>query len=382
MKKIHWMILMIFLGACKEKYDAPVHIPATGYLVVEGFINVGNGSTEFTLTRATGLDSPYVLAESGALVNVESGNGDLYPLTEQGNGKYSINQLAVDFNQQYRLRIKTGDGKEYMSDLSSPRITPPIDSVSWKPVDGGVWIYVSSHDPTNSSRYYQWSYEETWEYASAYTSDLEYLGSGLFASRPAADQMHICYIGDISTSISIGSTAKLSEDVMYEYPLTLIPYLTTNKLSRKYTILVKQYALTKEWYEWKEKVKKNTEQLGSIFDAQPSDISGNIHCVSNPAEPVIGYIGCSSETEKRIFINRLELPQTYVSTGYEDCNVDTVKNKEPDIMEYFDSRITTPILPVFSTTGFPGIVAYLGSSNYCVDCRMFGGVLTKPAFWQ
>ena len=176
MKKAHWLILMIFLGACKDKYDAPVHIPASGYLVVEGFINVGIGSTEFTLSRATGLDSPYVLPESGALVNVESENGDLYPLTEQGNGKYSINQLAVDFNQQYRLQITTNDGKEYFSDLATPRITPPIDSVSWRPTDGGIWINVTTHDPTNNSRYYQWKYEEAWEYSSRFISTLEYAG--------------------------------------------------------------------------------------------------------------------------------------------------------------------------------------------------------------
>ena len=381
MKKVHWLILMIFLGACKDKYDAPVHIPASGYLVVEGFINVGIGSTEFTLTRATGLDSPYVLPESGALVNVESENGDLYPLTEQGNGKYSINQLAVDFNQQYRLRITTNDGKEYFSDLSTPRITPPIDSVSWRPTDGGIWINVTTHDPTNNSRYYQWKYEEAWEYASGFFSTLEYAGSATFTLRPPADYIHICYLSHISTSISTGSTAKLANDVMFEYPLTLVPYLTTNKLSRKYSILVKQYVLTREWYEWKVKVKKNTEQLGSIFDAQPSDISGNIHCKTDPQTPVIGYVGCSSETEKRIFITRSQLPQTPVSTGYEECLEDTIANVYPDLIRYFDDRTTIPIRPLYSSAG-PGIYAYTGSSTFCVDCREYGGVLQKPDFWQ
>lgn len=384
MKANHWLILFIMLGGCKDKYNAPVHIPASGYLVVEGFINAGNGSTDFMLTRATGLDSPYVRPEPGALVSVESASGDSYPLTETGGGKYSIDRLAVDFSQQYRVRIKTTDGKEYLSDLSSPKITPPIDSISWKPADGGVWIYVTTHDPSNNSRYYQWTYEETWEYASAFISSLEYAGGGVFTYRPDAHQIHICYIGDISTSISIGSTAKLSDDVMYEYPLTFVPYAATNKLERKYSILVKQYVITKEWYEWKQKVKKNTEELGSIFDAQPSDISGNMHCVTNPGETVIGYVGCSSETEKRIFISRSELPQTYVFTGYEECIPDTIKNQEPDIDLYFGGGLTQPITPVLSpgSAGPPAIIAYLGSSNFCVDCRLRGGVLQKPDFWQ
>jgi hypothetical protein len=381
MKITRWLILFVLLGSCKDKYTAPVHIPASGYLVVEGFINAGSGSTDFTLTRATGLDSPYVLPEAGASVSVESGDGSQYSLTENGNGSYSIDQLPLDLNQQYRVRIKTTDGKEYLSDLTSVKITPPVDSVSWKAEDGGVRIFVSTHDPTNNSRYYQWNYEETWEYESGYLSDLEYQGGGRFVSRPPADQVHVCYIGDLSTTISIGSTAKLNDDVLFEYPLTFIPYLTSNKLSRKYSILVKQYALTKEWYEWKEKVKKNTEQLGSIFDAQPSDISGNIHCISNPGEPVIGYVGCTSETEKRRFIDNAELPKTRVHTGYEQCVADTIPNAEPDITNYFGSGVNLPIVPIYSRTG-PGIVAYTGASAFCVDCREAGGVTIKPDFWQ
>jgi len=381
MKITRWLILLMLLGSCKDKYTAPVHIPASGFLVVEGFINAGNGSTDFTLSRATGLDSPYVLQEAGASVIVESEGGNQYPLTEKGNGNYSIDQLPLDLSQRYRVRIKTTDGKEYLSDLSSAKITPPIDSVSWKPEDGGVRIFVTTHDPTNNSRYYQWNYEETWEYESQYISTLEYLGAGLFKQRADSDYVHICYIGDISTSISVGSTAKLNDDVMFEYPLTFISYLASNKLSRKYSILVKQYALTKEWYEWKEKIKKNTEELGSIFDAQPSDISGNIHCVSNPGEPVIGYVGCTSETEKRIFIARSDLPQTQVHTGYEQCIEDTIPNAEPNIMIYFESGVNLPVMPIYSTRG-PGIVAYTGASKFCVDCREAGGVLKKPDFWQ
>ena len=376
MKKIYCFILLTLLGSCKDKYNAPVHVPAAGYLVVEGFINAGNGSTDFTLSRTTGLDSPYVRPEPGALITVESESGDSYPLTEQGNGAYSISQVAVDFNRQYRVRIRTANGGEYLSDLCSPKFTPPIDSISWKPVNGGVWIYVTTHDPADASRFYQWKYDETWEYGSAYISSIEYSGSGQFTPRPDADMIHICYMSNVSTAISVGSTEKLTDDVMYEFPLVFLPYATSNKLERKYSILVKQYVLNKEWYEWKEKLKKNTEELGSIFDPQPSDLSGNFHCISNPGETVIGYTGCSSETEKRIFISRSEIPPTYVFTGYEDCTVDTVKQNFSD---YFDNSGHLPISPYY-LNGFPA--GYLASSTFCVDCRVMGGVLNKPPFWQ
>jgi hypothetical protein len=128
----------------------------------------------------------------------------------------------------------------------------------------------------------------------------------------------------LSTTISIANTEKLTANVIYQFPLTQIPYNTSDKLIDRYSILVKQYALTRDWYEWNQKIKKNTEQLGSIFDAQPSETGGNIHCVTDPLETVVGFVGCTTETEKRIFIDRTEIPRGIISTGYEFCVPDTV----------------------------------------------------------
>jgi hypothetical protein len=49
-----------------------------------------------------------------------------------------------------------------------------------------------------------------------------------------------------------------------------------------YYIKLSQYALSHDAYLFYQKLKKNTEQLGSIFDAQPSELSSNIHCVTDP----------------------------------------------------------------------------------------------------
>src|SRR6202012_4114028 len=95
--------------------------------------------------------------------------------------------------------------------------------------------------------------------------------------------------------------------VVYQNPLTQIP-LTSEKVETKYSIIVRQYALTQEAYNFYQNIKKNTEQLGSIFDAQPSQLSGNIHNVTNPNEPVVGYVTVSTVQSKRIFIAHESLP--------------------------------------------------------------------------
>ena len=52
---------------------------------------------------------------------------------------------------------------------------------------------------------------------------------------------------------------------------------------------LKQYAWTKEGYEFLDRMRKNTETTGSVFDPQPSELNSNIHNVADATEPVIGY---------------------------------------------------------------------------------------------
>ncbi|HEY2647944.1 MAG TPA: DUF4249 domain-containing protein [Puia sp.] len=383
MKLRTWFFLMLILGACKDKYMPHINQPASGFLVVEGYINSGNDSTFINLSRSSGLDSIQIFPEAAAEVEVQSEQGASYPLTEQSGGKYAIDHLPIDPSQKYRVHIRTSNGREYLSDLTEANITPPIDSVNWKAGPNLVNIYVSTHDAQKKSIYYQWSFEETWQYNAPYISNYIYA-----PTDTAADFFHLiprldgvdynsCWLSSQSTNIILGSTASLNADIISEFPVQNISYDGSNRLVYRYSILVKQNALSKEAYEWKQKLKKNTEQLGSIFDAQPSETGGNLHCTTDPTEQVIGFIGCSSQTKKRIFINRYELPGVSVFTGYEICMVDSVK------------RINEG--NAFSDTTYEWVIDHLyqgndiigakGALRACIDCRLKGGVIVKPTFW-
>ncbi|HEY4935633.1 MAG TPA: DUF4249 domain-containing protein, partial [Puia sp.] len=284
-----------------------INYPASGFLVVEGFINTGNGPTTITINRSSPLDSIRVIPEPGAQVEVQSEQGASFSLSETGGGNYSIDQIPIDSSQKYRIHIKTSNGKEYLSELSEVKITPAIDTVEWKAGSDLLTIYVSTHDDRNKSIYYEWYYQETWKYHSEYFSSYQYVNREILP-RPDGDTLFTCWNYNQSTEINLASSVNLNSDIIYQFPLNTISYFTTNRLNDRYSILVKQIVLTKEWYEWKQNLKKNTEQLGSIFDAQPSETGGNIHNVADPTEQVIGYIGCTSQTENRIFIDRSQIP--------------------------------------------------------------------------
>ncbi len=374
--------MLVLIVGCKEKYVVHTNAPASGYLVVEGFINI-SGNTGILLTRSSGVDTPRYIPEPGATVNIQTVDGINYGLGEDYAGHYSISGLNLDPAQQYRLHIQTANGKEYVSDYAVVKITPPIDSVNWTASSNSVTgeqvnVFVSTHDDQSQPGYYQWQFEETWKYHSNYPSDIEYQNGALIL-RPLEDLIYTCWRSDLSTAIVIANTEKLTANVIYQFPLTQIPYNSSDKLIDRYSILVKQYALTRDWYEWNQKIKKNTEQLGSIFDAQPSETGGNIHCVTDPAETVVGFVGCTTETVKRIFIDRTEIPHGLISNGYEYCQPDTVPPNQADIDFHFAGGGIIPITFIYKNGVLVGIQS---STADCVDCRLKGGTTIQPPFWQ
>jgi hypothetical protein len=381
MRKIAYCCLTILLLCCKDKYDAPVKAPITGYLVVEGYISA-SGPIEIHLSRSIPLsDTAKLINETLANVQLQGRDNSTFNLTESPGGNYTNNLVNLNHSQQYRLYIKSKDGKEYASDYVNVKIAPPIDSVGFVRENGGVQLYVNTHDPNNNTWYYRWTTEETWEYHSTYYTALEFLYDpthryiiGVKWRRPdmqRVDSFFTCWSNQNSTNLILGSSAKLSLDSIHK-PLVYIEP-ASYKLSVLYSLLVKQYALSKEEYEYLDKMKKNSEETGNIFGRQPSELKGNIHCLSNANEPVIGYIGIANRKEKRFWIERWRDVPNW--TYYLQC--DAVEVPVGNIKEYTHLMPTMP--REISSSG--SIESYLGVTTYCVDCTLRGGNTKKPSFW-
>lgn len=366
---------------------------------MEGVINSGADSTIITLSRTVNVSSANTLNPVlHATVAVESDQDVSYPLTETNNGNYVSAGLNLDAGHQYRLSIKTPDNKQYQSDLVPVTPTPPIDSIGFNIVNtplAGVQIYANAHDAANAVKYYRWDYSEAWEFHSRFHSLYTTNGTTL-ALRTQAQDVSTCYTNDVSSDIVLGSSAKLSQDVIYQSPIVFIAS-TSEKIETEYSILVHQYALTADAYNFWVSLKKNTEQLGSIFDAQPSQINGNIHCISNPSEAVIGYISVSTVASKRVFIPNSQLPAwipTYPYTCSEPfccfppvCKIpgiciDTVHlgsaSYEDELVDPSSGEVDDGLPPVLGDQ-LPGY--FFVVSRECGDCTIRGSV-KPPPFWK
>ena len=373
---IIFLFFVSFAFSCREPFVVETEVGVGSFLVVEGYINTGPGPTTIKLSRTSPINSQQEPAmEAGAIVAVEDESSTQHVLYEGDEGVYRAD-LNLPTTGAYRIHIFTRDGKEYISELQSSIVTPPIDSVTWKYSREGVNILLSTHDPSDATRYYQFDYEETWETHSFYSSEFKYQGRRLLQRETEeAQAMYLCWKFSTPFDLILHSTARQASDITTQYPLVFIP-MSTERLAIMYSILVKQHALSLTAYQYLQLMKKNTGPLGSFSDPQPSELNGNISCTTTD-ELVVGYVGVSTTSQVRIFIYRSDLPDWDYNLF---CEAVYTENHPDTLAKYLTSGVEIPTTPVFGPNG--ETVAVFRARDTCVDCRRLGGNNVRPEYWD
>ena len=372
------LLMMLYFFNCRKPYDPPAITIPNNYLVVDGIINTGVGSvTSVNVNRTRNLGDTVVggIPELNAQVTVISGNGTSYPLTDTAaTGIYTSPPLTLDANQQYYITINTVDGKKYISDRVTPKQTPPIDSFYWQqPHD--ITFYINTHDPSNNTRYYRWDYTETWEHDAQLQTGWT-VKNGLIIPMDSTNQTNQCWTTVHSSNILLATTVALSSDIVNAFPIQTIPN-GDDRLTMKYSLLAREYALTADAYAYWQLIQKTSQQLGTLFDLQPSQLIGNIHSLSNPNEPVIGFLSASSVREQRLFLYNTNLTGWQHNALNYTCDTLEIPVNQTDYRIY-NSDAYPQYAPYYFITNGPLVLA----SRRCVDCTLFGGSNVKPSYWQ
>jgi hypothetical protein len=377
-----WMILITLLPGCIDPYTPDIEDDQVS-LVVEALITDRPGIHSVTLSTSSPLNDTATLKVEGAMVDVVNNRGGIMEFFEEGEGIYSrwIGQGEIEDGVDYMLRIVTPDGEIYESDperLGAP--SPEVGQVYWQfdtigtadpdnPLHG-IQFYLDLTGQEGDARNYRWVLEETWEYHAARYIQYIYDGTVL-QNWPDPFVYTYCWRTDMIPSIFIASTKALETNELKKQPLHFVSE-ETKRLQIKYSLLVKQYSLSDQAYDYWLQVQKQNQETGGIYETQPDRIPGNIHNANDADQEVLGYFNVSSVTEKRIFVDGVrELIYPPVP-----CNLDTIdrpENKPPYLPIPFYLISLSPM-----GAGPP----YGVGGSLCFDCRNGGGVIEKPGYWE
>ena len=340
------------------------------YLTVNGLISDANRRYEIRLSLSRPLDeTAAVVPATNALVSVTDDHGNNWTFTEEERGVYlSDSTLFTGIpGYVYTLRIEH-DGRQYESDPCMLRPGSDIDTVEWEiqerevnasgKTEDVVRISLSSYDPEKNNSYFRWTFMETWEVQLPFTM-LSY-------------EKRVCWSSESSHSILIANTEALSEDRVTDYTLAVIDN-STDRMQHRYSMLVNQYAINFDEYEFWDNVKKVSENTGGLYDVIPAAVPGNVRCTSDPDERVLGYFSVSGVSTDRIFIKR---PLIISDTYAEICAEDTIPANPnyPGLGLY--------VWAIIELEPFPGVFTWVITSNIaCSDCSYFASNV-KPDYWD
>jgi len=373
--------LVMLCAACIDPYTTEFLSVDYGILVIDGYF-VPNDTTRIRLSRTVTMDSPESIApEPPAEVWVEGDNGFRSTLKTTDARLYTMPPMSVDYHAKYRLTVRTSDGREYASDYVpvAPRTTVDSVVVHEQPGSEEVTFSVFAHDPSNASWYYSYQYDETWEYSAANYSIYEYK-NGVVVPRLSAAELFSCWKTRPSTDILLSTTAPLSADIVYDYPLVNMRQ-SDRRLYFGYSLNIRQYVITANAYSYWSIIKKNSEQLGTLFDPLPSQPDGNYSCTNDPGRNVVGFFTASDVSTRRMLVKREELQgpnELYQSDGYEACIGELLP-----LADVNETYMRTRLIHDARYDLISGqLIGYGVYPSYCLDCRMQGGVTKRPLFWR
>lgn len=360
----------------------------SGALVMEGDIFIGE-YTSVKISRTMPVDNPRGKQDPvSGRVWVEDDAGKVYEgqPDPENPGEFSVDTRDAGPDRLYSLHFLDADsGSEYASEPERVCSPPVIDSLSYILDYGRSRLFVALSMHSLGESFFKWDYVEDWEFHAVYNASLKYIPPVISPyGRPSNDigrvepmiwpeNTYYCYKHAVSSQIMTFSTERQTDDRFVD--LEFLPIARDDtRLAYLYRIVVNLEPLTKDAYLYWENVKANSDYRGDLFAPNPSELVGNIRCLTHPEELVMGYVNVAQRASKKLIIKREKTMFYKDSTPFEQPELVA----RADWLDYYNNGW----LPY--TYNMPGDLSetYWARAR-CVDCTKMkgGGSLVKPDNW-
>ena len=314
------LLLLISLTNCVEPYNFEPDEPGF-YLVVSGGVNQLDNENRLRITRSTAYGSSATASPvDDATVTLIDGQNRTTSFYPEGDGFYVqfSAEMPIVVGNAYHLEIEH-QGKTYRTDPQVVPVPVEADSLQFE-VNYRTSINTLGNEITfenidlfintpinvqNEPTYLRWKSEESWAFTERKCHPLH---------NPKT-----CFMSNqLSTeSIYIYSSEDVSSDYLYRELIAQKRILERMEFIEKHYFVAHQLTLTKETYDYWEKVVQLANPSGNIFDLPPAPLKGNVYNVNDREEIVLGYFEVvgKSFVKKPLYQSDI-LPLTVPSKDY------------------------------------------------------------------
>ncbi len=335
---IIFTLLLLILASCIDpiafKFDGQ-----TSHLVVFSNFSSKKGPQFVRLTRSVPFDSPYKVFVKNARVLIKSASGKSFEFFHTASGEYyTLNDAEVEPGETYILHIEV-DGEIYESDPSrAPSLEESVDmtevhlkeDVQQVNIPGekeprslpGYAFLVDYQDKAGQANFLRWSYYREYQVFTQPWNFIDYF-CPRGCPRPAPKSCcKECYVTNKEEYFKVVNDRLTDGRLVRNIPVSFMQYYQLMNSRMKFTIY--QHNISEEAYTYYKSLEAQAESSGTMLDAPPTEVVGNMHNINKPEELVIGFFEVSTVFERNFIFNPLELPIDLPPFEFpDDCRVIT-----------------------------------------------------------
>ena len=356
--KIFWFLgvfgLLLLSNACIEEIPVQPGSPVEK-LVVSGILNNVKENQIIKLQMTTGYGQPPYNIENAEVILYEN-KINKYSYVEQNQGKYVLesDKFTAKIGAEYYITISLPNGKKYQSlpEIMLESIAP--DSLSW--------------DITTKNEIILEGYPREYKATSVFLHTslpnndpdicLRWISAGAFqfTTLPECNPFrstNTCYF---SNELQPGdpmiySNEELRQNRLNRFEIAFETMEPDYKFMEIHYFIVNQYRISKKAYTYFKDLKSVSSLNGSIFDAVPASVKGNVYNAGDKNEYALGYFQVSAVVPIRLKLVASDFAGKYA---------------------------------LLSKTGNLCAWLYGNSQTYfqaCCDCSLPDPIISKPDWW-
>lgn len=303
------MVLVLVCSNCLSPVNLDVQ-SAGGRFVISGQISTLEGKTVIQVGQTAGSDR-LPIPVSNALVILHDDIGNSVPMLEdpQKPGNYVRNNIGIP-GRTYHVSVTSPAGVIYESTPEKIPGTAVSDVIDYSfereeqidnegVISRPLYLKIFANDvlPNETSVFLKWETEEVYVIVPTDFPDI-------FGNIPPS-----CYVTQNADPQRIVTFNNKQVQTKKIEQLMIAKRIVDQSFHTRHYFNIYNTSMTAEAYEYWRKVNIVANQVGSIFDSPPAEVTGNIFRSGSQNERAIGYVQAVNQTFNRISFVQQDLPE-------------------------------------------------------------------------